>query len=193
MSEGAGLVKGLRMSDPLFGDGKDMAARIDQWTAAARAKAERYQAMQARAGQVSATESSSDGLVTVTVDSAGNVTDLRITDRVRELSGSQVSSAVLHTLRRAQARLPEKLAEVMAETIGDDQQTVDTIVNNYRAKFPEPEPEPEEPPEPETGRRLGDIEDGDEPPRRDPAPPRRADAEQDEDDDWGDQSVLDRD
>ena len=178
------------MSDPLFGSGKDMAARIDQWTAAARAKAERYQVMQARAGKVSVTESSSDGVVTVTVDSAGNVTDLRITDRVKEMSGAQVSSAVLLTLRRAQARLPEKVAEVMAETIGDDQQTVDTIVNNYRSKFPEPEPE--ESPEAGEERRIGDVEDGDEPPRRGPAPLRRDDAEGNEDDDWGDQSVLGR-
>ena len=176
------------MSDPLFGSGKDMAARVDQWTAAARAKAERYQAMSAQVGQVSVTESSSDGLVTVTVDSAGNVTDLRITDRVSELSGPQVSSAVLLTLRRAQARLPEKLAEVMAETIGEDQQTVDTIVSNYRAKFPEPEPD--ESPESEESRRIGDIEDGERPPLRGPAPSRRDDAE--EDDDWGDQSVLNR-
>lgn len=176
------------MSDPLFGSGKDMAARIDQWTAAAKEKAERYQTMAARAGQVAVTESSSDGMVTVTIDSAGNVTDLRITDRVKELSGAEVSSAVLLTLRRAQARLPEKLAEVMAETIGDDQQTVDTIVNNYRSKFPEPEPDLYE--EPHEERRLGELEDAEEPPRRDAPAHRRA--EENEDDDWGDQSVLDR-
>jgi DNA-binding protein YbaB len=174
------------MSDPVFGAGREMAARVDQWTAAAREKAERYQAMQARVGQVSVTESSPDGVVTVTVDSAGNVTDLRITDEVRDKSGAQVSSAVLTTLRRAQARLPEKLAEVMAETIGDDQQTVDTIVSNYRAKFPEPEPEEEPPGE----RRIGNVEDDDtEPPRREPTVrPTRPGG--DEDEDWGDESVL---
>ena len=171
------------MSDPVFGPGQEMAARVDQWTAAAREKAERYQAMQARAGQVSVTESSPDGVVTVTVDSVGNVTDLRITDEVRDKSGAQVSSAVLTTLRRAQARLPEKLAVVMAETIGGDQQTVDTIVGNYRAKFPEPEPEDEEP---VAERRIGEVEEDDaEPPAPTARPPR-----QDDDEDWGDQSVL---
>jgi DNA-binding protein YbaB len=175
------------MSDPVFGPGREMAARVDQWTAAAREKAERYQAMQARAGQVSVTESSPDGMVTVTVDSVGNVTDLRVTDEVRDKSGAQVSSAVLTTLRRAQARLPGKLAEVMAETIGDDQRTVDTIVGNYRAKFPEPEPEEEPPGE----HRIGAVEDEDDagPPRREPTgrPARRGG---DEDEDWGDESVL---
>jgi DNA-binding protein YbaB len=172
----------------------DPAARIDQLTAAARAKAERYKAMQTRAGEVSVTESSQDGLVTVTVDSAGNVTDLRITDKVKEMSGERVAAAVLLTLRRAQARLPEKLAEVMAETIGDDQQTVDTIVGNYRAKFPEPEPEdePEGPRAGEQERRIGDVEDDEEPPQRVEAAPRAAPTEDDGDEDWGDQSVFRR-
>ena len=151
------------MGDPLTG--RDLTAQIDQWSAAAREKAERYQAMQARAGQVSVTESSQDGLVTVTVDSAGNVSDLRITDRVKELSGAQISATVLLTLRRAQARLPEKLAEVMAETIGDDQQTMDVIVGNYRAKFPEP-------------------------PSDEPTPPARPPSPPSGDDDFGGESVM---
>ena len=85
--------------------------------------------------------------MTVTIDSSGNVVDLRVKDH------DELARAVLLTMRRAQARLPEKLAEVMAETIGDDKQTVDTIVGNYRAKFPEPLPEgtPPPPPAPKTG------------------------------------------
>ncbi|TVT32582.1 YbaB/EbfC family nucleoid-associated protein, partial [Amycolatopsis rhizosphaerae] len=126
------------------GSGGDAAAGVDRWVAEAKAKAQRYQAMQAAVAGVSVTESSKDGVVTVTVDSAGNLSDLRITDRVRELPGAQVASLVLTTVRRAQARLPERLGEVMAETIGDDTRTRDTIVGNYRAKFPEPEPDPEE-------------------------------------------------
>jgi DNA-binding protein YbaB len=142
------------MSGPLPNAG-DAAAQVDRWVAQANEKARRYQAMQAAVGQVAVTETSPDGMVTVTVDSAGNVTGLQITDRVRDLSGAQVAKAVLGTLRRAQSRLPERLAEVMAGTIGDDEQTVNTIVGTYRAKFPEPEPEASEP---ENVRRLGEIE-----------------------------------
>src|SRR3954453_15770636 len=123
------------MSGPMPNGGLGGGAGIDQWVADAKAKAERYQEMRAQAQQVSATESSKDGLVTVTVDSSGNVSDLRIPDRSRELSGAEVAAAVLGTMRRAQAKLPEQLAAVMAETIGEDTRTVDTIVGNYRAKF----------------------------------------------------------
>lgn len=168
-------------------NGADATARVDQWLAQTREKAQRYQAMQAAVGQVSVTESSPDGMVTVTVDSAGNATDLRITDRVRELSGAQVATAVLTTLRRAQARLPERLGEVMAETIGGDQATVDTVVGRYREKFPEP-PEPEPiTPAPETERSLGKLEE--EPPPAPPKPARRP-REDNEDDGFEDRSFL---
>ncbi|MFB9688253.1 YbaB/EbfC family nucleoid-associated protein [Amycolatopsis plumensis] len=156
------------MSGPFSDATGDPAAQVDQWVAQAKEKARRYQAMQAAVGQVSVTESGGDGLVTVSVDSAGNVTDLQLTDRVRELSGAQVAKAVLTTLRRAQSRLPERLADVMADTIGDDQRTVDTIVGNYRAKFPAPQPEPEESePAAENVRRIGGIEET----AAEPAPP----------------------
>ena len=137
------------MSSPTPNGSLSSSAGVDQWVAQARAKAERYQEMRAQAGHVSVTESSKDGMVTVSIDSSGNVTDLRITDRVRELSGAEVAAEVLLTMRRAQARLPEKLAEVMAATIGDDPGTAETIVGNYRAKFPEPpSDEPAKPPSP---------------------------------------------
>lgn len=159
------------MTESLPGGGA--AAQIDQWVAAAKAKAERYQAMQAATSQVSVSESSPDGMISVTVDSAGNVTGLRITDAVRESTGAKVAAAVLNTLRRAQARLPERLGEVMAETIGDDQPTMDTIVGRYRAKFPEPEPEPEQPAEPpQHVRDIGGIADA--PPQAPPPPPPKA-------------------
>ncbi|GLZ31961.1 hypothetical protein Lesp02_41490 [Lentzea sp. NBRC 105346] len=134
------------MSGPTANGNLSSTAGVDQWVARARAKAERYQEMKAQAGQISVTETSRDGLVTVSIDSSGNVTDMRITDQVRELSGAEVAAAVLMTMRRAQAKLPEKLAEVMAATIGDDAQTVDTIVGNYRAKFPEPPSDEPQPP-----------------------------------------------
>jgi DNA-binding protein YbaB len=122
----------------LPGSEDDAGARVDQWVAAAKAKARRYQVMQAQVEQVSVTESSTDNIVTVTVESSGNVTNLVITDRVREMSGAQIAAMVLETMRRAQAKLPVRLGEVMAEAIGDDTSTIDKIVGNYRAKFPEP-------------------------------------------------------
>jgi DNA-binding protein YbaB len=176
------------MTGPNFGDnniGDNAAAvnaRLDQWVADAKAKAQRYQEMQAEVSRVSATESSPDGVVAVTVDANGALTDLRITDRVRELSGAQVAAAVLATIKRAQSRLPDRVAEVMQSTVGDDQAAVDIVLANYRGRFPEAE-EPEQP-RGSDEYRLGRLaEDDSTPPPRPPRPaPRRRPA--DEDDGW---------
>ncbi|MEU5692462.1 YbaB/EbfC family nucleoid-associated protein [Actinosynnema sp. NPDC020468] len=166
------------MVDPGF----DSVEGVDRWVARARAKAERYQALKARTGEVVVTEASRDGLVTVTVDSTGNLTDLRITDRVRELSGAEVAAAVLAQVRRAQAKLPEKVRQVMDATIADDPATIATVVGAFTERFPEPPPE-----EPADAYRAWRPADG----AGAPPPRKRVRGPDEEDDGWVDQSVLD--
>ncbi|KDO05146.1 YbaB/EbfC family nucleoid-associated protein [Amycolatopsis mediterranei] len=174
------------MREPISDKAENAEARVDQLVAQAKQKAQRYRAMQQAVEQVSVSAASKDGTATVTVDSAGNVTDLRITDRVREMSGTQVAKAVLSALRTAQAKLPDRLGEVMAETIGDDPQTRDTIVGSYRAKFPEPEPEPDET---GPGARIGRLADEPEAASTPPPPqrpqPRRPPPPDDDDEGFG--------
>jgi hypothetical protein len=80
----------------------------------------------------------------------------------------------------------------MADTIGDDRQTMDTIVGNYRAKFPEPEPDEEpEPADEGNQRKLGAIEEQAGEPAPQPRPARRPAAADDQDDDFG-QSFMTR-
>lgn len=167
---------------------------LDRWVADAKAKAERYQAMQDEVASVSVTESSADGVVTVTVDAGGTVTDLVITDRSRELSGSRLASLVLSTMRRAQSRIPARVAEIMSSTVGDDTETVATVVGNYQNKFPEPPPE-EEPRRGWSPAELtfGEVEEGpQEPasPAEHPQQRHRPARGNDEDDGWENQSFL---
>lgn len=130
------------MTQPNFGmDGPRTELELERWAAGVAAKAERYQDMQRQVTAVTATETSRDGVVTVTVDSAGAVTDLRITDQVRNLPGAEVAQLVLTTMRRAQSRITPQVAEIMRETVGEDAQTVDAVVSNFSNRFPEPEPE----------------------------------------------------
>ncbi|MBP2321961.1 DNA-binding protein YbaB [Kibdelosporangium banguiense] len=130
------------MTEPNFGiDGPRTELELERWAAGVAAKAERYQDMQRQVTAVTSTETSRDGVVTVTVDSAGAVTDLRITDQVRTMPGAQVAQLVLTTMRRAQSRITAQVAEIMQDTVGEDAQTVDAVVSNFRNRFPEPEPE----------------------------------------------------
>jgi DNA-binding protein YbaB len=175
------------VSEPNFGiDGPRTELELERWAAGVAAKAERYQDMQRQVTAVSSTETSRDGVVTVTVDSAGAVTDLRITDQVRSLPGAEVAQLVLTTMRRAQSRITEQVAEIMQTTVGEDAQTVDAVVSNFRNRFPEPEPEP-------TGhraveeRRISYNEEDEDPRPRRPRPPRRPSTD---DDDWGDDGPI---
>lgn len=176
------------MNQPNFGgDGYQTEQEMRRWAAAVEEKAQRYQVMQAEVARVSVTESSRDDVVRVTVDATGAVTDLVISDKSRDLSGAELSGMVLTTMRRAQSRITEHVAEVMTRTVGDDEQTVATVVDSYRQRFPEPEPDPERP----SGSvveemRLGDVPEDDQPPTRRtrPRPP------EDDDEDWGGPPIL---
>lgn len=176
------------MNQPNFGgDGYQTEQEMRRWAAAVEEKAQRYQVMQAEVARVSVTESSRDDVVRVTVDATGAVTDLVISDKSRDLSGAELSGMVLTTMRRAQSRITDHVAEVMTRTVGDDEQTVATVVDSYRQRFPEPEPDPERP----SGSvveemRLGDVPEDEQPPTRRtrPRPP------EDDDEDWGGPPIL---
>ncbi|WP_219823976.1 YbaB/EbfC family nucleoid-associated protein [Actinokineospora auranticolor] len=179
------------MSQPSFGgDGFQTEQELRRWSADVAAKAQRYQEMQAEVARVAVTESSRDDVVRVTVDATGAVTDLVISDRSRELPGAELAGLVLTTMRRAQSRITDEVADVMTRTVGDDPQTVAAVVGSYRERFPEPEPEPERPTASTVEEMsLGHVEDSDSPARPErPRPPRRSDP--DEDDDWGGPSIF---
>lgn len=128
------------MSEPIFGmDGVRTEEEIKRWASDIQAKADRYQQMQQQVTAVTATAESRDGVVRVTVDSAGAVTDLRITDDARRMSGAGLAEAVLATMRQAQAGIRDQVAQVMSDTVGDDTETVNAVVSAYQQRFPDPE------------------------------------------------------
>lgn len=168
------------------GSPEQVERQLEEWAQQAEQKAERYQEMGAAVSAVSATETSPDGVVTVTVNASGAVSALELTDRIREQSGSAVSAQIMACIQRAQARLAAQVAAAMQATIGDEQSTIDTVVSSYEQRFPEPIS-----PVSSTDagfRRIGEIEDETPPPpveRR--QPPRRP---SDEDDDFDGGSFL---
>jgi hypothetical protein len=154
--------------------------RVEQWAAEFASKADRYQQMQQQISRVSATESSADGTVQVTVDSGGVVTDLVLSDRASSLRPQQLASQILDVMRRAQSRLTDRVQQVMQDTVGDDEATVQAVVASYEQRFPEP-PAPESPAY-GGDMRIGEVvDDGPAvPPGQPPRRPRRTD----DDDDW---------
>jgi DNA-binding protein YbaB len=171
--------------------------RVEEWAQQFAAKAERYQEMQAQVARLSSTEASPDGAVRVTVDASGVVTGLELSERAMQLRPQQLAAQILDVMRRAQSRLTGQVAEVMQQTVGEDQATVQSVVASYQQRFPEPPPEPE--PEGYGGQmRIGEVEDDtpdgaphDTPPSR-PAQPRRPHPRHDDEDDdgWNDRPLM---
>jgi len=134
----------------LMRDPDETIRRMDEWAAGFAAKAERYQAAQEQTEQLRLTATSSDGAVSVTVGADGTVTDLVFTNKVRSFPLEELSRQILGTMRRAQSGIADRVGEVMAQSLGDeDRETRSAMLDSLRGRFPDPDPgEPGETPAP---------------------------------------------
>ncbi|MGI6873024.1 MULTISPECIES: YbaB/EbfC family nucleoid-associated protein [Amycolatopsis] len=124
----------------LMRDPDEAAARMNAWAQGLAEKAERYRAAQARTEEIRLTSANTDGSVRVTVRADGSVTDLDLSGRARTMPLDELSAQILATMRRAQAGIAARVAEVMQEEVGDeDPQTRSLLVDNLRSRFPDPD------------------------------------------------------
>ncbi len=169
----------------------DVERMVDDWERDAKEKAARYQRMQQEVQGISITGSAANGAVSVTVGSNGIPTGVAMTDAVRKLSPDEIAAAVLTAMQQAQSRYPQRIREILAETVGDDE-TSRHLVATAEESFPPP-PE-EEPPPPAPGRQLRIETEADDTTPPPPPPPRPKPRPRDDgDDDFGDQTFLRRD
>lgn len=172
------------MSDPFA----ETLGSLDKWERNATERAARFQAMNERVAQVAITESVAGGAVSATVGNNGLPTHIAMTDRVREMSPDEIAANVMAAIRKAQSRYPRALAEIMAETVGEDPAGHHVLAEAER-NFPAPVEEEEPPAAREPRSRIGDIEDDE--PAAAPRPPRRRSPRDTGDDgDFGDESFL---
>lgn len=115
--------------------------------------------------QISARANSTDRAITVIVDSGGSPTDLRLTDRASMRTPAQLAAEIMSCIRTAQANL----ADALREQSGDNP-FAERLAKGYESRYPRPEPH-RPPPAPR------------------PQPPA-ANATFDDDENFGEQSVL---
>lgn len=162
------------MSGPLP-EGSDLTdAALDEWVAGAEKMAARYQQLSADVGRVSVTETTPDSMISVTVNSAGLVTELRIADRATEMPAAKIAAGVMFAMRRAQSKIAGKVAEVMKAEMPDDQEMTDAVLTRYQTTFPPP-PEPQARPAAVEEVHIGGNDEPQLAPQR-PAPQRMAPA-----------------
>ncbi|MFE6614876.1 YbaB/EbfC family nucleoid-associated protein [Amycolatopsis sp. NPDC057786] len=123
--------------------------KMDRWAAGLEEKAQRYAAAQERTEQLRLTASSSDGAVKITVGADGGVTDIEFGNKARTYPLEELSRQILQTMHKAQSGIAGQVAEVMQESLGDeDQETRALMIGTLRSRFPEMEEEESSEPPP---------------------------------------------
>lgn len=96
---------------------------------------QRNERMQEELDDVEVTERSSDGAISVTVNSQGNLTDLQLGDALRRRDGKSVSQEVLRLTSTAQSRIADKVKDVMDPYIGGTE-AMDHVMGKLRSATP---------------------------------------------------------
>ncbi|OXM59822.1 YbaB/EbfC family nucleoid-associated protein [Amycolatopsis vastitatis] len=133
----------------MSGSPDEARAHLDQWAAGLSAKAEKYESVARRTGDLRLSATSVSDFVRVTVRADGSVTDLEFGPKARTVPMPELAALILGTMRRAQAGIAGRVGEVLAAELGDDDpQTRELMLADLRGRFPDPG---DEPPEPESG------------------------------------------
>ncbi len=119
----------------------DMERSIERWAAQVHAKAETYKTLTSEMSKITGRSEAANGAIRVTVNQAGLVTDLSLSDDVRSMRGSRLSAEIMTAIRRAQAALGDQVVDLMKQRVGDDAETIATIASSYAQQFPSPDPQ----------------------------------------------------
>nr|WP_296068748.1 YbaB/EbfC family nucleoid-associated protein [uncultured Actinoplanes sp.] len=104
---------------------------VDDRQAAVEARGAQARALSARLSGLTATATSEDGLVTVTVGSTGGLVRLELAEGIRGRPADQTARQIMATLRSAKSRLTAAVAEAIAETVGADSPTGRAVISSY--------------------------------------------------------------
>ncbi|WP_433534046.1 YbaB/EbfC family DNA-binding protein [Micromonospora sp. CA-249363] len=108
--------------------------RLDEWESSLAERAERAKALSTRVQELTGTAHTPDRTVLVTVDSAGLLIDLRLDERSRQQPAARTAEQILDTTRAARIDLLRQVAEVTAESLGDDA-SARAIIDSYRDRL----------------------------------------------------------
>ena len=114
----------------------DAGRMVDDWERDATEKAARFQEMARQVEQVSITESVAGGAVRVTVGHNGLPTDIAMTEQVLRMTPDEIAANVMAGIRKAQSRYPERLGEILAETVGTEDPAAQHILVTAERNFP---------------------------------------------------------
>src|SRR3712207_2576177 len=109
---------------------------LDSWAAQANAQAARSVELSRRGAGLAGPAEGRDGAIRVTVGSAGQVERLELDDRVRDMAGPRLAEEIMAVMRRAQAGLSGRVAELVDATVGTDSETGRAVLHSFGSRFP---------------------------------------------------------
>jgi DNA-binding protein YbaB len=89
------------------------------------------------------------GMAEVSIDSTGSMVNLKLTDRIGNVSPETVASTIMSTLAVARKQLAERSKEIVADTIGTETAAGRAIVESVGRSLGADEPKPVHRPAPD--------------------------------------------
>jgi DNA-binding protein YbaB len=111
-------------------DIEDARRQLDEWRDRMVAHAENLQAANTELAAVEATYTDPNGVVTVIVDSSGNLKDLTLSTRVQRQAPDVTARQIKEALTAAKALAAQKTQEVASRHFGADSPTTRALVAN---------------------------------------------------------------
>lgn len=115
----------------------DPVADLEKWAEGLEQRVQQFGRLQEELGATTATESSPDGVVRVTVDSTGVPTDLYFAESSRGTDPACLAAEVMATMRRAQAKLTQRVGDLVHDLIPDGDEAGQNIMAGYHRRFPD--------------------------------------------------------
>jgi DNA-binding protein YbaB len=107
---------------------------VDDWQAGFGERAAQARELAAQLSRLTATARSEDGLIEVTVGSAGTLVGLELEEGIRRRPAAETAREILIVLAAAQAAMTEAATEVTAETVGADSETGRAVISSFTAR-----------------------------------------------------------
>ncbi|PKW12914.1 YbaB/EbfC family nucleoid-associated protein [Saccharopolyspora spinosa] len=160
--------------------GRDIGAAermVREWQERANEKAEKFGRMQQEIEQISVTETARDGAIEVTINSAGILQNLQLSESASNRPMAKLANEIMRAVQTAQAKVPELMQQAVAGTVGLEDSAAQHVLGQARKYFPEPPDDDDEPQQRGSGLQemRYEIEDDYEEPqqrRQPPAPPQ---------------------
>ncbi|GLY98328.1 YbaB/EbfC family nucleoid-associated protein [Actinoplanes sp. NBRC 103695] len=111
------------------------AERVDAWQQGFEERAAQARALSERTSALSATAREGDGIVEVTLGSDGQITGLRLDERVRHQPAATTARQILAAVQSAKESLAAEFAQATADTVGLDTPTGQALITSLHTRL----------------------------------------------------------